>query len=88
MAEAASEDQKVLGGTENAVRIQISAAIIAYSLAPIVQHDMHLEHSTYEILQILSISLTDKTLLRELFEKTNFNDIKEQLDSLIPGLFD
>ena len=80
--------KKFWGVTENAVRIQISAAIIAYCIVAIVQHDMHLERSTYEILQILSISLTDKTLLRELFEKTNFNDVKEQLDSLIPGLFD
>lgn len=80
--------KKFWGVTENAVRIQISAAIIAYCLVAIVQHDMHLERSTYEILQILSISLTDKTLLRELLEKTSFNDVKEQLDSLIPGLFD
>ena len=80
--------KKFWGTTENAVRIQISAAITAYCLVAIVQHDMHLERSTYEVLQILSISLTDKTPLRELFEKTNFNDVKEQLDPLIPGLFD
>ena len=70
------------------MRIQISAAITAYCLVAIVQHDMHLERSTYEVLQILSISLTDKTPLRELFEKTNFNDVKEQFGPLIPGLFD
>lgn len=80
--------KKFWGTTENAVRIQISAAITAYCLVAIVQHDMHLERSTYEVLQILSISLTDKTPLRELFEKTNFNDVKEQFDPLIPGLFD
>ena len=80
--------KKFWGTTENAVRIQISAAITAYCLVAIVQHDMHLERSTYEVLQILSISLTDKTPLRELFEKTNFNDVKEQLGPLIPGLFD
>ena len=80
--------KKFWGTTENAVRIQISAAIIAYCLVAIVQHDMHLERSTYEVLQILSISLTDKTPLRELFEKTNFNDVKEQFGPLIPGLFD
>ena len=51
---------KFWGRTENAVRIQISAAI--YCLVAIVQHDMRLEHSTYEVLQILSISLTDKNL--------------------------
>ena len=80
--------KKFWGTTENAVRIQISAAIIAYCLVAIIQHDMHLERSTYEVLQILSISLTDKTPLRELFEKTNFNDVKEQFGPLIPGLFD
>ena len=76
------------GTTENAVRIQISVAIITYCLVAIVQHDMRLERSTYEVLQILSISLTDKTQLRDLFDKTNFNDVKDQFGPLIPGLFD
>ena len=49
---------------------------------------MRLERSTYEVLQILSISLTDKTPLKELFEKTKFNNVKEQFGPLIPGLFD
>ena len=48
------------GTTENAVRIQISVAIITYCLVAIVQHDMQLKRSTYEVLQILGISLTDK----------------------------
>ncbi len=51
----------------------------------IVQHDMQLKRSTYEVLQILSISLTDKTPLRELFDKTYSNDIKEQFGPIIPG---
>lgn len=80
--------KKFWGTTENAVRIQICAAIITYCLVAIVQHDMKLERSTYEVLQILSISLTDKTHLLDLFDKTNFNDVKEQFDPLIPGLFD
>ena len=80
--------KKFWGTTENAVRIQISAAITAYCLVAIVQHDMKLKRSTYEILQILSISLTDKTPLRELFDKTYSNDVKEQFGPLIPGLFD
>ena len=80
--------KKFWGTTENAVRIQISVAIVTYCLVAIVQHDMKLERSTYEVLQILSISLTDKTPLRDhLFNKTN-NDVKEQIDPLIPGLFD
>ena len=79
--------KKFWGTTENAVRIQISAAITAYCLVAIV-HDMHLKRSTYEVLQILSMSLTDKTPLRELFNKTYSNDVKEQFGPLIPGLFD
>lgn len=65
------------GTSENAVRIQIYCAIIAYCLVAIVQHDMKLERSTYEVLQILGVSLTDTTPLRELFDKTksqNFNE--------------
>ena len=80
--------RKFWGTTENAVRIQISAAITAYCLVAIVQHDMQLKRSTYEVLQILSMSLTDKTPLRELFDKTYSNDVKEQSGPLIPGLFD
>ena len=53
----------------------------------IVQHDMKLKRSTYEVLQILSISLTEKNL-RDLFDKTNFNDAKDLNASLISGLFD
>ena len=62
---------------KNAVRIQISVAIITYFLVTIAQHYMQLKRSTYEVLQILSISLTNKTNLRDLFDKTNFNDVKE-----------
>lgn len=76
------------GTTENAVRIQISVAIITYCLVAIVQHDMQLKRSTYEVLQILSISLTGKTNLRDLFDKTNFNDVKEPDCPLFEGLFD
>lgn len=80
--------KKFWGTTENTVRIQISVAIITYYLVTIVQHDMKLKRSTYEVLQIFSISLTDKTHLRDLFDKTNFNDVKDLNDPLIPGLFD
>ena len=76
------------GTAENAVRIQISVAIITYCLVAIVQHDMKLKRSTCEVLQILSISLTDKTHLRDLFDKTNFNDVKDLNNPLIPELFD
>lgn len=79
--------KKFWGTTENAVRIQIYAAISAYCLVAIIQHDMKLKRSTYELLQILSISLTDKTSLRELFDKTIFNNDKERNSSNEPPLF-
>ena len=75
------------GTTENAVRIQIYAAICAYCLVAIIQHDMQLNRSTYEVLQILSISLTDKTHLRDLFDKTKFQNDKERLGPNGPSLF-
>ena len=50
------------GTSENAVRIQIYCAIITYCLVAIVQHDRKIERSIYEVLQILSISLTDKRI--------------------------
>lgn len=75
--------KKFWGTSENAVKIQVYSAIIAYCLVAIMQHDMKLNRSTYEVLQILGISLTDKTPLRNLFSKTKFNDVKEQSLSLI-----
>ncbi len=68
--------KKLWGTAENAVRIQIASAIRTYCLVAIVQHDMQLKRSTYELLQILSISLTGTTPLRDLCEKTHFNDVK------------
>ena len=76
------------GKTENAVRIQIYCAIVTYCLVAIVQHDMKLERSIYEVLQILSISLTDKTSLRELFDKPNIKNVNERYGSSEPSLFD
>ena len=80
--------KKFWGTTENAVRIQIYAAMCAYCLVAIVQHDMKLNRSTYEVLQILSISLTDKTHLKDLFNKTNFQYDKERASLNEPSLFD
>ena len=69
--------KKFWGTTENAVRIQIYSAICAYCLVAIVQHDMQLKRSTYEVLQILGVSLTDKTPLYDLFNNNQLNDFKE-----------
>ena len=67
------------GTSENAVRIQVYVAIITFCLVAIMQHDMKLNRSTYEVLQILNLSLTDTTPLVELLNKTNFQNVKDQL---------
>ena len=79
--------KKFWGASENAVRIQIYAAICTYCLVAIVQKDMQLDRSTYEIFQILSISLTDKTSLQDLFDKTKFQNDKERFRLNEPNLF-
>ena len=79
--------KKFWGTTENAVRIQIYVAICTYCLVAIVQKDMKLDRSTYEVLQILSISLTDKTNLRDLFDKTKFQNVKDRFRLNEPNLF-
>ena len=61
------------------MRIQIYVAISTYLLGSILKHDMQLERRIYEVLQILSISLTDKTHLKDLFDKTKFQYDKELL---------
>ena len=79
--------KKFWGTTENAVRIQIYVAISTYLLVSIVKHDMQLDRSIYEVLQILSISLTDKTRLKDLFDKTKFQYDKESTDPNGQNLF-
>ena len=79
--------KKFWGTSENAVRIQIYCAIITYCLVAIVQHDLKLERSIYEVLQILGISLTDKTHLRDLFDKSNFKNVNVLYGSSEPNLF-
>jgi hypothetical protein len=65
------------GNSENAVRIQIYTAIITYCLVAIVGNDLKIDRSTYEILQILGISLLDKTPVKELFTNIDYKDVKE-----------
>ena len=65
------------GTSENAVRIQIFSAIIAYCLVAIIGYDLRIDRSTYEILQVLGISLLDKTPVKELFTNIEYKDIKE-----------
>jgi len=65
------------GTSPNAVKIQIYSAIIAYCLVAIIGYKLKVDRSTYEILQILSISLFDKTPIKELLTNHDYKDVKE-----------
>lgn len=80
--------KKFWGNSENAVRIQIYSAVISYCMMAIVQKKMRVERSVYEMLQIVSVSLTDTTPLRDLFGKPNYNIVNELDDYSEPTLFD
>ena len=67
------------GTTENAVRIQIFSALIAYCLVAIIGTELKIGRSTYEILQILGISLLDKTPVSELLAIIDYKDVKEPI---------
>jgi hypothetical protein len=68
------------GHSENAVRIQVYSAIIAYTSVAIMKYSCGLKYSTYEILQILSLTLLNKTQLNELFDKACPQTFNEEND--------
>lgn len=65
------------GTSMNAVKIQIYCAIIAYCLVAIIGNKLKSQRRIYEILQILSISLLDKTPVREILTDYDYKDVKE-----------
>ena len=68
------------GTSLNAVKVQMYCAIIAYCLVAIVGNKLKVDRTIYEILQILSISLLDKTPIREILTKSDYKDVKELND--------
>ena len=79
--------KKFWGTNENAVMIQIYSAITAYCMVAIVQNDLHIDKSFYDVLQILDRNLTHKILLPELFDKSKIKNIKDQIGPSEPNLF-
>ncbi len=55
------------GTSENAVKAQIWSAICVYVLVAIVKKRLGIKASLYEVLQILSLKLFEKSLLLQLF---------------------
>ena len=70
------------GTTENAVKTQIWIAISVYVLVAIIKKRLKLEQSLYSILQILSVTLFEKTSLSQAFSEvesmfSNEDDYKQ-----------
>ena len=53
--------KRFLGTSENAVKTQVWCAIATYVLIAIVKKELHLDASLYTCLQILSVSVFEKT---------------------------
>lgn len=66
------------GVTPNAVKTQVYIAIITYTLVAIIKSKLSLNRSTYEILQILGVSLLDKTQINQLLSDLVYQNVKEQ----------
>jgi hypothetical protein len=65
------------GESENAVKTQIWIAVCTYLMVAIAKKELKLDKSLYEILQIISVSVFDKTQLNQLlteYDLTNMND--------------
>ena len=67
------------GTSSNAVKTQIYIAIITYTLIAIIRSRLKLNRSNYEILQILGVSLLDKTQLNQLLSDPVNQNVKEQI---------
>jgi hypothetical protein len=75
------------GTSENAVKTQIWIAVSVYVLVAIVRKRLGLEASLYQILQILSVTLFEKTPILRALQASDFeNDLVDSGNQLI--LFD
>ncbi len=75
------------GTSENAVKTQIWIAVSVYVLVAIVRKRLGLEASLYQILQILSVTLFEKTPILRALQAPNFeNELSDSGNQLI--LFD
>jgi hypothetical protein len=73
--------KKLWGYSVNAVKTHLWIAICTYLIAAHIKYELKSNYSVYEIMQILGISVLDKTPIRELLcEQRQLNqNVKEQL---------
>lgn len=69
------------GQSENAVKTQVWIAVSVYVLVAIAKKKFVLQQSLYEILQVLSISIFEKTPINQLFQQTQLQYFKEHDDN-------
>jgi len=79
--------KKFYGTTENAVKTQIWIAISVYVLVAIVKKRLKIEASLYTILQILSLTLFEKTPLDQLLTNIEMQTTEPENDNQL-NLFD
>lgn len=72
------------GTSENAVKTQIWIAISVYVLVAIVKKKLNLEHSLYTILQVLSVTLFEKSAVSQLFSEPKILERIEQENERFP----
>ncbi len=70
--------KRFIGNSENAVKTQIWCAVSTYVLIAIVKKELQLDASLYTLLQILSVSVFEKTQLSQAFAASG--SITEQAD--------
>jgi transposase len=58
------------GTSVNAVKTQIWIALCAYLLVAIMKKELHIDQSLYTILQVVSVTLFEKTPMNELFSNS------------------
>lgn len=79
--------KKFWGESENAVKTQIWIAICNYLLVAIIKKELKIEKSLYKILQIISVSVIDKSQLNQLLSETESNSFPEPVSKQL-NLFD
>ena len=67
------------GASPNAVKTQVYIAITTYTLVAIIKSKLNSNRSNYEILQILGVSLLDKTPINQLLQGLVYQNVKEQM---------
>jgi Domain of unknown function (DUF4372)/Transposase DDE domain len=66
------------GESENAVKTQIWIAVCTYLMVAIAKKELKIERNLYEILQIISVSIFDKTQLDQLLNECRLQNSKAQ----------